>query len=83
MLPAASAISKLQAQLRGEGAVRAWKVCTTLLPAQGPSNAITSGSEPWRSQGQGRRGSAHLTWTRCARPVEALYLCPPPLYFPL
>lgn len=62
------------------GVVRAWQVCTSFLPAQGLSHAITSGSEPWRSEEQGRNGSVHLTWSLCARPVGALPLCRPPLY---
>lgn len=58
---------RLQAQLCGEGEVRAWQVCTSLLPAGGPARTITSESEPWRSQGQEGRGIARL----------ALSLCPP------
>lgn len=45
VLPAASAISRPKAQLCWEGEVWAWQVCTNLLPAQGPSNAISSGSD--------------------------------------
>lgn len=49
-------LSNLQAQLCGEGPARAWQVCASFLPAQGPPHSITSGSEPWGSEEQGRKG---------------------------
>lgn len=59
VLPAASAISRLQAQLCWEGEVWTWQVCTTLLPAQGPSNAISSGSDHTDPRSRGG-GAVHL-----------------------
>lgn len=73
MLPQQS--SRLQAQLCGEGEVRAWQISTSLPPSPRTLQCHHPGSEPGRSKEQ-RKGIPHLTWLLCARPVEALTLCP-------
>lgn len=66
---AASANPQAASSAVWAGGVRAWQVPTSLLPARGPSSAITSESEPWRSQAQEGREIAPL----------AMSLYPPPL----
>lgn len=68
MLPQQSAGCKLSCVTTGRS--EPGRSCISLRPAQGPSNAITSGSEPWRSKEQRRRWSAHLTWHLCPGPLE-------------